>query len=257
MLAVYQHLPAGGSKAVNIAAMERAAAAAAAIGARLITFPELCLTGYNIGRTSLHDLAERVDGPSVAAVAEMARKHAIGVIFGMPERDGQRVFNSAVAIDDLGAVTGIYRKIHLFGEAEQETFAAGEHICVAEIRGRKIGLAVCYDIEFPEMARALVRAGAEIVCVPTANMAPYFEVPQSLVRSRALENGVWVAYANLCGQEGTLHYTGLSCIVGPDGRDAARAGMDGTALVCCSTDTVALPLSTQHRDLRADALSPG
>ncbi|MET3662440.1 carbon-nitrogen hydrolase family protein [Aquamicrobium ahrensii] len=262
MIAVFQDLPAAGLKSANIIAMERATQAAAAVGSRLIVFPELFLTGYNIGRQALHELAEPVDGPSVEAIADIARRHGIGVIAGMPEKNGGNVFNAAVAVDETGAIAGLYRKIHLFGPAERSAFTPGSEICVVLLAGLRVGLAVCYDIEFPEMARALVGAGAELICAPTANMSPYWEVPTTLLRARALENGVPVAYANLVGDDGELTYTGMSCIVGADGRDLARAGVQGRALLCCSHDYVAAglggdQLSTQANDVRLDFLSAG
>ncbi len=85
-------------------------------------------------------------------------------------------------------------------------------------------MTICYDIEFPESVRALARQEVKIVFNPTANMLPYVEVPKTLARARALENGVSVVYANLSGEENGLEYTGLSAIIGPDGLDLARAG---------------------------------
>lgn len=260
MIAVFQDMPAAGLKLANINAIEGAAHAAAAAGSRLIVFPELFLTGYNIGQQALHELAEPVDGPSVRAIADIARQHGIGIITGMPERNGDDVFNAAIAVDASGRIAGLYRKIHLFGPAERSAFTPGSEICVVELAGRRVGLAVCYDIEFPEMARALVRAGADLICAPTANMSPYWEVPTTLLRARALENGIPVAYANLVGDDGELTYTGMSCIVGADGRDVARAGAEGRALLCCSFGSVAAgggcdQLSTQATDVRLDILS--
>ncbi len=91
-------------------------------------------------------------------------------------------------------------------------------------------MAICYDIEFPEFARELKRRGADVIVVPTANMEPYFEVPNTFIRARALENGIFVVYANYCGTEGDLKYTGLSGVTGPDGIDLARAGPHGDGI---------------------------
>ena len=88
----------------------------------------------------------------------------------------------------------------------------------------KIGILICYDVEFPEAARTLTLAGAELIAVPTAIMQPFCHTCQLLVPARAYENQVFVVYANRCGQEGDLTYCGLSCIVGPDGKDRVRAG---------------------------------
>jgi 5-aminopentanamidase len=122
---------------------------------------------------------------------------------------------------------------------------------VVELGGRRVGAAICYDIEFPEMCRELKRRGAEIILAPTANMAPYSEVPTTFVRARALENAVTVAYANHCGWDGDLQFTGLSCITGPDGIDLARAGRAVTALLIADLPSDSgSPLSTQLADLR-------
>jgi predicted amidohydrolase len=90
-------------------------------------------------------------------------------------------------------------------------------------------------VEFPEAVRALAMAGAELVAVPTALIEPFDIVSRTLVPARAFENQVYVAYAGMCGREGNLGYCGLSCIVGPDGRDLARAGTD-PALLCADID---------------------
>ncbi len=259
MPALLQSSATPGDKSSNIGAIGRAAAAAAASGASIVVFPELFLTGYNLGQR-LRDLAEPLDGQSVAAVSDIARTCGIGIVFGMPERDGERVFNTAVAIDAGGKVAGRYRKIHLFGEDEPLVFTPGEGLTIIPIGPFRVGLAICYDIEFPEFARALVRGGADLIAVPTANMLPYASVPTTAVRARALENGVGVIYANLVGTEGKLTYTGGSAIVCFDGCDRCRAGFETEALLSCSAASV-LPsvtphrlASTQLRDLQPDAL---
>ena len=120
----------------------------------------------------------------------------------------------------------------LFGKKEKQTFFAGTEFPVFKLADRTCGLAICYDIEFPEVSRNMKRRGAEIIFVPTANMEPYFEVPTTVVRARALENGVAIVYANMCGTESEQHYTGLSGVVLPDGKDLARAGHDDCILIC-------------------------
>ena len=102
---------------------------------------------------------------------------------------------------------------------------------VVEFGGLKVALAVCYDIEFPEVARALALAGAEAILVPTANMAPFHSVATRLVPARAEENTVFVAYANYVGCEAAFEYCGLSCVAGPDGADLARARTEETLLI--------------------------
>jgi predicted amidohydrolase len=166
--------------------------------------------------------------------------------------EDRRVYNSAALIDRKGHLVAVYRKVQLFGALEASYFTPGDQYVVTSVGGLTIGLAICYDIEFPEFSRALRRRGVELVLVPTANMAPYWEVPKTLVRARALENGISVAYANHSGCEGALHFTGLSGIAGPDGIDLARAGPNGEVLLVADIPTDMRPdtLSTQLSDLR-------
>ena len=146
------------------------------MGADVLVLPELFLTGYNIGQ-AVHELAESHDGPSLAAIRQTAQESACALCVGFAERAGNKVFNSAALISSRGEQICVYRKIHLFGEQETALFSRGEELAVAKLAGRHVGLAICYDIEFPEFARALKRQGAEAVLVPTANMEPYAEVP--------------------------------------------------------------------------------
>lgn len=259
MPALLQCLPAAADKTANLATLRRAAILSANFGADILVMPELFLTGYNLG-AQLADLAEPIDGPSVQAARAIAKDTGTALVFGLPERDGPLVYNTAIAIERDGTVAGRYRKIQLFGDREPTIFTPGERIEVVALAGLRVGLAICYDVEFPELCRALKRAGAELVCVPTANMLPFVDVPTTLVRARALENGVPVVYANLAGEEGDLAYSGLSGIVGFDGRDLARAGEQGEVFLACRTAGIRAPqahpmLSTQVRDLRSGALT--
>lgn len=255
MLALSQSLPKAGAKDYNLGQIDRFAGMAALGGATVLTFPELYLTGYNLGE-ELRGLAESLDGPAVSTLRRIAQRHAVSLIVGMPERDGNQIFNTAVAIGTDGALLGRYRKIHLFGDEEPKLFTPGEAISIVKINEMVLGLAICYDIELPEMARALVREGATHIAVPTANMHPYIEVPTTVVRARALENEVGIIYANLHGREGNLAYTGLSAIVGSNGRDLVRAG-DGEAFLMTDACVRGNNLTnTQTIDLRLNALRP-
>ena len=250
-IAVYQGSAVQRDKAANLQQIRRAAAAAGAMGADVLVLPELFLTGYNIGQ-AVHELAKSHDGPSLAAIRQTAQESGCALCVGFAERAGNKVFNSAALISSRGERICVYRKIHLFGEQETALFSRGEELAVAKLEDRHVGLAICYDIEFPEFARALKRQGAEAVLVPTANMEPYAEVPTTLVRARALENGVTVAYANHCGSENSMEFTGLSCITGPDGLDLARAGVNTEVLLVAELPVTASlgPLSSQLADLR-------
>ena len=153
-----------------------------------------------------------------------------------------------------------YAKTHLFGGVDRAQFAAGDgYAPVVMLDGWRLGLAICYDIEFPETARLLALAGAEAILAPTANMAPFDSVALRLVPSRAEENAVYVAYANYCGSEGEFDYVGLSCVCGPDGADVARAGR-GPEMIFADLDrdtlAAARARSTQLADRRPDLYAP-
>lgn len=224
----------------NLARLARAASEARRRGAELLVAPEMFLTGYAIGADAVRHLAEPIGGPSVGAARQVARSAGIALVFGFPERDGEAVYNSAIAIGADGTTLATYRKTHLFGAVDRAQFSRGEAAPgVFAIGGFKLGLLICYDVEFPENARRLALGGADLVVVPTALMRPFDVVARAVVPVRAFENQVFVAYANRCGAEADFDYCGLSCVVGPDGVDIARAGR-GEELIVADLDKAAL-----------------
>jgi predicted amidohydrolase len=250
-IALCQHPGVAGRKAEALAAMEAAARAAAAQGARLIVFPEMFLTGYAVAGAELARLAETADGPAAARAAGIAEAAGIALLYGYPEREGERIFNAARLIDRRGRTLAAYRKTHLYGEGEKRRFAPGARLAAAELEGLTIGILICYDVEFPEAVRALALAGCALVAVPTALLAPDDIVARTLVPARAFENQLYVAYAGLCGSEGETAYCGLSTVVAPDGRELARAG-GGPELICAEIDPAAIPRSRAANPYLAD-----
>ncbi|SHN28681.1 carbon-nitrogen hydrolase family protein [Actinacidiphila paucisporea] len=209
-------------------ALAASAAQAASLGARLLITPELSLTGYLLGPR-----AQAWEGEQTARrVGEIAAEHRLAVVYGVPERDGDGVHNTARLIGPDGAVLAAYRKTHLYGDQERATFTpGGQPVVQADLDGLRIGLLICYDVEFPETVRAHALAGTDLLAVPTALMRPYEFVPRVLVPARAYENGLHIAYANRCGPEGAYDFAGLSCLAGPDGEVRARAGAAPELLV--------------------------
>ncbi|MFG3286911.1 carbon-nitrogen hydrolase family protein [Streptomyces sp. NPDC048111] len=237
--------------AANLKALDEAAGQAAATGAGLIVCPELFLTGYAIG-DDIARLAEPADGPSARAVADIAVRHGLAVVYGYPERDGDAVYNAAQLIGPDGARLANYRKTHLFGCFEQESFTPGDRPVVqAELNGLRIGMMICYDVEFPENVRAHALAGTDLLLVPTAQMHPFQFVAESLVPVRAFENQLYVAYVNRTGPEGAFEFVGLSCLAGPDGAARARAGR-GTELVVGDVDPEFLAASRANNPYLRD-----
>lgn len=213
--------------------LDATAARARAQGADLLVCPEMGLTGYAIGAERVAALAEPRDGPLAQAVAAIAQRHGIAIVCGYPEQNPTgKPFNAAQFMAPDGARLMNYRKTHLFGDMDRAQFSAGDAASqVFEWRGWRLGLLICYDVEFPEAVRGLALQGADAVLVPTANMVGFDEVQNLLVPARACENRLYVAYANACGSEAALRYGGLSTVAEPDGLSLAQAGRDDTLLV--------------------------
>ncbi|GAB3982292.1 carbon-nitrogen hydrolase family protein [Actinoallomurus acanthiterrae] len=185
-------IPVGDDSKENLERVREALAAAP--DADLAIFPEATQVRFGSAVTAA---AEPLDGPWVTALAEAAREHRTAVIAGVfePAPDG-RVYNTAVALDAEGAPAGAYRKIHLFdafGYRESDLIAPGDTPVVVELCGVRIGLITCYDLRFPELARALVDRGAEMLVMIASWAQGTFKEEHwvTLVRARAIENTVW------------------------------------------------------------------
>lgn len=189
--------------------------------ADLVVFPELFLSGYTT--VEVGKLAVDPEGPEVGRVAEIAKDNSTAVIFGAPERLGGGYANSAIYIDRNGSLTGVYRKTHLFG-SEREAYLPGDDLLVVDLDGFKAGLMICFDVEFPEVARALARAGADLFVTISANMEPFGPDHRVFSTARALENGVPHAYVNQIGPGEEFTFVGGTMAVSADGDSLADAG---------------------------------
>lgn len=224
---------------------------AAGRGAELLLCPEMSTTGYHIG-AGTHRLAEPCDGPTAQRIEGIARQSGIAIAYGYPERAGDAVYNAVQAIGADGTRLANYRKTHLFGKLDRAWFSPGHQAVVqADLNGVRVGLLICYDVEFPELVRAHAIAGTELLLVPTALMSPYELVAQTVVPTRAYESQLYVAYANHVGAERELRYCGLSCVVAPSGAVLARAGA-GEELLTAQIDLAVLRGSRQENTHLAD-----
>ncbi len=211
-----QNDPVYGEPAANLRAVE------AAMGdsrADLWILPELFASGYLFGdRAESARLAEPVpDGPTAQGLLRIARERGCALIAGFPERAGGRVHNAAIAVDATGVRT-VYRKVHLFNR-EKEWFDPGDSpFPVLDLAGARVGIMICWDWRFPEAARTLALAGAQVIAHPSNLVLPHC---QAAMVTRALENRVFVATVNRIGREtragSDLTFTGGSRIVSPDG----------------------------------------
>jgi predicted amidohydrolase len=170
-------------------------------GADMIVFPELTLCRPELVSELTPDVAEPLDGPFVTHMRELARRHRVVVVAGMTERiDGEkdRSYNTMVVAGRTGDIVGTYRKIHLFdalGTVESEVIIPGDgSTLVFTFDDQTIGIATCYDLRFPELARFLVDQGADVLIYPSGwQKGPLKEDQwETLLRARAIENVSWV-----------------------------------------------------------------
>jgi predicted amidohydrolase len=211
--------------AANCAAIDEAAGAAAAAGAAVLLTPELFPTGYAPRRVRAE--LDPAALPEVRAeLAGIARRHRIGLVHSLPRITTQGEWHISATLLDAGGTSLLaYDKVHLFGAEERAAFSPAAHPpAVVSFNGIPTSMVICYDVEFPEAVRAAAVAGAELLLVPTALAHGFDEVPQVLLRARALESQLTVAYANHSGVEEGCRFLGGSVIAGPDGTLLATAG---------------------------------
>lgn len=224
---VAQFAPAADA-AANLETIAELVAGAAARGAVVVVLPEYSSYFVDPFDSSLAEHAEDLEGPFTARLAGLAAEHGVVIVAGMVERgaDGHRVRNAVVAVGEHG-VLAVYRKLHLydaFGQRESDWIEPGAiaEPQTFEHRGLRFGLMTCYDVRFPEVARTLVDAGADVVLVP----AEWVRGPlkehhwRTLLHARAIENTVFIAAADHPPPLGV----GASMIVDPQGVEIAAVG---------------------------------
>jgi predicted amidohydrolase len=251
-VAAWQCHPGPLDVAGNLRRLDEICATAAARQVEVLVTPEMFASGYGLAPGEVSHLAEDAGGPTEAAVAQIARRHRLAIVYGHAERaaDGG-VHNAATMVGPDGVVRGRHRKVHLFGDVDRSLFVPNaEPPAAFDFDGSRVGLLICYDVEFPEAVRHLAVDGARTVLVPTANMTGYEEVQEILVRARACENGCGVVYANYCGADDLFEYNGRSVICGPGGEVLAQAGAQGEELIVA--DLPAESAGTYLADRRAD-----
>ena len=250
----YQNSPVFGEVQKNV---EEAVKALAKIDADLVVLPELFSSGYQfVSQEEVATVSEEIpNGPTCQEMEEIARQKDMHIVFGLPERSGDKFFNSAVIVGPSGFV-GLYRKTHLFFD-EKDFFHPGDTgFKVFDIGIAKVGIMICFDWFFPESARILSLKGAQIICHPANLVLPYC---QRSMPTRCLENMVFAITANRIGteQRGTkdqLTFTGQSQIVNTKGEVLANTGREEIGVVLTDIDP-ALALDkkiTEKNDLFAD-----
>ncbi|WP_067933325.1 carbon-nitrogen hydrolase family protein [Alicyclobacillus kakegawensis] len=234
-VALIQATPVPGRPADNLAALRRWVheAGCDGLGADWVVFPELYVTGYVPelwpGRPSPDDVQDWLDQVRRAAgeagvwvVVGHPSYHADNLdwptadVGGQPIRSQPSLYNAVSIVNGQGVVA-TYAKVHLFGE-EPATFAAGLTMPVWDTPWGRVGLLVCYDLEFPEAARILGLQRTNFIICPSNNMHPYSDFHRVFATARAMENNLFVIYSNRLGEERGIHFCGGSGVVDPLGR---------------------------------------
>ncbi len=225
---------------------------ATAGGARLVVFPECALTGYGFeSRDEALRYAEPIPGPSTRKVAEACAERGAFAVFGLIERDGDRLFNVAALIGPDGVV-GAYRKIHLpFLGLDRFVDPGDRPLAVLDAAGLRIGMHICYDGTFPETGRVLTLLGADVLVLPTNWPIQSLTTAEHLPACRAIENVVYVMAVDRVGEERGFRFAGTSSIADPGGVIVAKAGIEEEAILYADLDPA---ISRQKRLIRVPGL---
>ncbi|MGO3886613.1 MAG: carbon-nitrogen hydrolase family protein [Mycetocola sp.] len=224
----------GTSSEENARTVTRFISQEAALGSKLVVFPEYSSVFDGGPSASTVMNAEDLDGPFMRAVSDAAARAQVGVVLGLVERvpsEPHRFINTVVFLTSTGEIGGLYRKVHLydaFGSEESRFVVPGPVVApqIVTVEGLNIGMQTCYDLRFPESSRVLLDAGAEVIVVPAQWVpGPLKEAHwRTLVTARAIENSVYVVAADHPAPSGV----GASGIVGPDGVARAWSGAEST-----------------------------
>lgn len=215
----FQVLP--GEIDANLKKVEAALPYFAERNCRLLVLPEMFSCGFDYPLLRQRATATPV---ILETLQEWARRYRILLVGSLPEADKQTVYNTSYVIETDGTIAGTYRKVHLFSlHREHLYFGAGEKHFVCETSIGRLGVLICYDLRFPELARTLALKRAEILCVPAQWPTARIDQWSVLLRARAIENQLFVVGCNGCGRTGELILGGHSAIVSPSGQTIAAA----------------------------------
>lgn len=198
-------------------------------GSHLVLLPELWASGFDLENWQRH--AFPLGEGHFARMATMALEYNIAVGGSLLEVAGEKAFNTFVLYGPDGGITGVYRKIHLFRLMDEHTWLTpGDRPSTADLQlpsrdeSEKVGMAVCYDLRFPELFRGYALQGCRIVLLPAEWGDARREHWRTLLRARAIENQTFMVGVNRCGESGGESFAGHSAVIGPWGETLAEAG---------------------------------
>ena len=264
VVACCQLAPVLGDPASNRELTAEAVTHAAARGARVVVLPELVSSGYVFEtRDEASACAEAPDGETVTSWRRLSAEHGLVIVGGFCERAAGQVYNSAAVVDH-GSLRCVYRKAHLW-DRERLWFSPGDAAPpVVATRFGRIGVMICYDLEFPEWVRLPALDGAQLLCAPVnwpAAPHPDGERPAEIMKAQAdaAVNRMFVAVCDRTGTERGADWVSGSIIIDPDGWPLAAAAQGAgpvTITAACRLDDAlskdVSPLSNVHRDRRPE-----
>jgi predicted amidohydrolase len=266
-VAAIQATPVPGDVAGNAGRGERLVREAAARGAHLAVLPELFLSAYHPPTLAAGDPGtthvaagedRRVTDPRLDPLARAAIDSGVVVVCGAAviHPDGRRTCSSLV-IDAGGTVTAAYDKQNLWGPDERALFTTGDRGATLEVHGWRFGLGVCYDGCFPEHGRAAADDGAHAYLCPSGYLAGSEHRRDVYYAARALDNTMYVVFANSVGPAGALTFNGGAAVYDPEGRALVRAPDAGEAVVVATLDPEELArVRSAHTMLLDRAVGP-
>lgn len=190
----------------------------------VIVLPEMWNTGF-FPRENLEEYCD-IDGQKTKTIiGGLAKKHNVNIVAGsIANKKGSKVYNTAYIFDRQGEIIGEYDKIHLFSPMDEDKyFTKGDNICTFTLDGKNCGIIICYDIRFPELTRTMALKGLD--CMFVVSQWPDVRIAhlQTLVKSRAIENQMYVVCCNSCSKAENVVYGGSSMVVSPWGEEIVVA----------------------------------
>src|SRR5438132_6841400 len=222
-----------GGFGANLRKIRDFAALAKNSGAELVVFPEMVDTGYSMPVIQKH--ARSWSNGAAADLQKIAKENSIAIVAGISDREGDSIFNAQVIVNAKGQVLAKYRKTHLVTAApldERVCLSPGSEFVTTKMSDFNVGLSICYDLRFPEMARTLVvKHGANVIFNSSAWPMVRAEHLRILALARAVENQSYFIIANRVGTDDGVTFCGGSMIVDPSGKVIASASADREELI--------------------------
>lgn len=240
-----------GDPVTNLAKVKDWVAEAARRKSDLVVLPELWSTGYDLERSQ--ELSSTMETGLVREIATLATKHKIWILGSTLVSTGENApTNRAILFDAVGEALATYDKIHLFGLMDEDRhLSPGQSLSLTETPWGKAGLAICYDLRFPEMFRSYALAGAAMILLPTEWPYPRDAHWRTLLRARAIENQLYVIACNRVGEDRNNRFCGRSAIIDPWGETVIEAG-DTEILLTTTIDLAAVADIRQRIPVFAD-----